>query len=342
LTTLAEYLQAQGFRTVGFSATPNDSASRNMDQGFDEFHELWGSDNPNHGPFNLSRLAGDVLESQPSGDPLYLQLHYLPPHQPYAPGRDFDRFTDPSYSGPIEPRMGLKQFSLGRESLAPADLEELIGLYDGNLLRADAAVGELLNSLKEVGRFDNSIIILTSDHGEAFMEHGYQGHNTTLFDEMLHVPLVIRLPFGRQSTSLWLDRPTSLLDVVPTVLGALDIDPVSSVDGCNLFNSASAKPFGRVLLARTSHAEQPMISVRSEFWKSIAWPKHQVQMLFDIVDDPDERENRIGEVPWMFANLGLIARERLLRAQARGYRQGDEVLLDRETEEALRALGYLD
>jgi len=342
LTTLAEYLRASGYRTVGFSATPNDSASRNMDQGFDEFHELWGRDNPDHGPFNLSRLAGDILEAQPDGEPLYLQLHYLPPHQPYAPGTEFDRFTDESYSGPIEPKMSLKPFNLGRERLSPADLRELIGLYDGNLLRADAAVGQLLRSLRETGRLENSIIILTSDHGEAFMEHGYQGHNTTLFDEMLHVPLVIRLPFGSRRPSPWLDRPSSLLDVVPTVLGALDLEPVKAVDGWNLFEPESTDQTGRILLARTSHAEQPMISVRSELWKSIVWPKHQVQMLFDIVNDPGERENRIGEAPWMFANLGLIARDRLLRARARGYRQGEEVTLDRETEEALRALGYLD
>ncbi len=341
LTTLAEYLSRIGYRTVGFSATPNNSAARNMHQGFDSFHELWGRDNPDHGPFNLSRLAIEVLRSQPPDQPLYLQLHYLPPHQPYSPGSEYDRFTDKSYSGPIVPRMSLKKYSLGEAALGPSDLAQLIALYDGNMLRADAAVGELLSAMRQTDRYENSIIIVTSDHGEAFMEHGYQGHNTTLFDEMLHVPLIVRLPERQRPSRVDPTQLTSLLDVVPTVLGRLNLNPSREVDGWDLLGVNALSASGRTLVARTSHPDQPMISVRTRHWKSISWPKHQVQMLFDLVSDPRERENRVGDNPLIFTNLGLVARERLLRARARGL-EGDDVTLDPEAEEALRALGYLD
>jgi arylsulfatase A-like enzyme len=341
LITLAEYLKELGYRTVGFSATPNNSARRNMDQGFDTFRELWGRDNPDHGPFNMSRLAGEVLRSQPDNEPLYLQLHYLPPHQPYNPGPEFDRFTDPEYSGPIVPKMSLKRYSLGQASLAAPDLAQLIGLYDGNMLKADAAVAELLSVLKSTMRFDNSIIIVTSDHGEAFMEHGHQGHNTTLYDEMLHVPLLIRLPAGQRPQRVDTSQLASLLDVVPTVLGLLGATPPVEIDGWDLFNVEADRAAARRLISRTSHAEQPMISVRTTDWKMISWPKHQVQSLFHVVTDPAEQDNRVGDEPLIFANLGLWARDRLLRAQARSI-EGDELTLDADAEEALRSLGYLD
>lgn len=341
LITLAEYLKQRGYRTVGFSATPNNSARRNMDQGFDTFRELWGRDNPDHGPFAMSRLAGEVLRSQPDNEPLYLQLHYLPPHQPYNPGPEFDRFTDPGYSGLIVPKMSLKSYSLGQATLAPADLTQLIGLYDGNMLKADAAVAELLSVMKATKRFDNSIIIVTSDHGEAFMEHGHQGHNTTLYDEMLHVPLLIRLPAGERPLGVDPNQLASLLDVVPTVLGLLGITPLGEVDGWNLFNVEADRVASRRLISRTSHADQPMISVRTTNWKMISWPKHQMQILFNMATDPAELDNRVGDAPLIFANLGLLARGRLLRAQARGI-EGDELTLDPETEEALRSLGYLN
>ncbi len=341
LITLAEYLKTRGYRTVGFSATPNNSAVRNMDQGFDVFRELWGRDNPDHGPFNMSRLAGEVLRSQPDDEPLYLQLHYLPPHQPYNPGPEFDRFTDPGYSGPIVPKMSLRSYSLGQESLAPSDLAQLIGLYDGNMLKADAAVADLLTVMRETQRFEDAIIIVTSDHGEAFMEHGYQGHNTTLYDEMLHVPLLIRLPRGERPLAVDSDQLASLLDVVPTVLGRLGITPSVEVDGWDLFNVRADRVATRRLISRTSHTAQPMISVRTPNWKMISWPKHQAQFLFNLATDPAELDNRVGDEPSIFAHLGLLARDRLLRAQARGI-EGEEITLDPEAEEALRSLGYLD
>lgn len=85
-----------------------------------------------------------------------------------------------------------------------------------------------------------------------------------------------------------------------------------------------------------------MISARSRFWKSIAWPKHQVQMLFELTRDPGELENRIGTSPLSYAALGLIARDRLRKSQSKAHGEGDEVTIDAETEEALRALGYLN
>ena len=263
VTTLAEYLSAAGYRTVGYSATPNNSASRNHHQGFDEFHELWGEGNPDHGPYNLSRLAAEVIARQSADEPLYLQLHYLPPHQPYDPPPAFDRFTDPDYRGPIDPRMSLQPYSLGIETLAPADLEQLVGLYDGNLLMADDAVGRVLAALETAGRRSNTLLVVTSDHGEAFMEHGRQGHNTTLYDEMLHVPLLVDLPAGAAPVAVDTDRLASLADVVPTILGHLGLPAAPEVDGLDLLAAPPDPRRPRLLVARTSHPQWPRYAAPS-------------------------------------------------------------------------------
>jgi len=341
ITTLAEYLQGRGYHTVGMSATPNNSASRNHDQGFDDFRELWGRDNPNHGAASMSRLAAEVIESQPPERPLFLQLHYLPPHQPYEPGPEFDRFSDPGYDGPIWPRMSLKPYNLGAETLEGEDLDYLIDLYDGNLLRADAAINRVFDALHGAGRYDGALIVITSDHGEAFMEHGRQGHNTTLFDEMLHVPLILRLPGGTVPKGVDTKRLASLLDVVPTLLGYLDIPTVSEVDGVDLLATVPDPRRPRVLFARTSHPDTPMLAARTPYWKAIAWPRREVQMLFDLQADPEEQNNLVGERPVVFAGLGLLTRRHLLETAARGL-EGEAVELTPEAEETLRALGYLD
>ncbi len=129
---LPEYLKELGYRTISFSANPNNSPRRNLHQGFDEFHKLWGK-HQDRGPFGMSRRAAEVIAAQDPGEPLFLLLHYLPPHQPYAPLPAFDVFGDPRYAGPIGPGMSLRRFRAGREALSDADVQRFIDLYDGNL-----------------------------------------------------------------------------------------------------------------------------------------------------------------------------------------------------------------
>ncbi len=341
VVTLAEYLHQAGYRTVGLSATPNNSVSRNSHQGFDEFRELWGPGNPHHGPYGLSRLAIEAIGDQPPAEPLFLQLHYLAPHQPYDPPHEFDRFTDPAYEGPITRRMSLKPFNLGVETLAEPDLRQLIGLYDGNLLLVDDALHRVFAALKETGRWENSLLLITSDHGEAFMEHGRQGHNTTLFDEMLHVPFILRLPGGRVPSKVDTQRLVSLADAVPTVLGVLGLRPAPAVSGVDLLQSPADPDRPRVLYARTSHRKNPLLSVRTPRWKIVVQPNKQVQMLFDLESDPRETDNLVAEQPLVFAGLGLLLR-RTLEQTGRHRPPQERVRLPAEEVEVLRGLGYVN
>ena len=287
----------------------------------------------------MSRFAVEVLHGHPDGTPLFLQLHYQPPHWPYTPGAAFDQFTDPSYDGPIRPDTLLETSTSRSEWLEGEDLEHLIGLYDGNLLRVDAAVGELFAALKETGRWTNSLIVITSDHGEAFMEHGQQGHNSSLFDEMLHVPLIVRLPQGEMPAKADTDRLASLLDVVPTILGRVGGTPAAEVDGIDLVNASPDPRRPRVLFLRRRNDQ--MLGTRTPIWKAILSRRSPVQRLFRVGSEPDERINRVAEHPLIFAGLGLRMKHHLEMTSGRGF-SGEAVELTREADEALRALGYLD
>ncbi len=339
-TTLAEALAAAGYHTVGLSASPNDSAQRGTAQGFAEFRELWGRENPDWGPARQAALAAEAIERAPSDRPLYLQLHFLPPHQPYEPPPEFDRFTDPSYRGPVVPRMSLAPYNLGLASLPPADLAQLIGLYDGNLLVADHLVAQVLAALRSRARFDNSIIVITSDHGEAFMEHGRQGHNTTLYDEMLHVPLLVRLPGGERPPGVDLDRLASSLDILPTVLSTLCLPVPPETDGLDLLGPVPDPRRPRVLFHRTSAPRGAAYAVRAGRFMAITRPSHARQQLFDLERDPGETENLLLERPELFAGLGLLLARHL--AERGTPATGEAVELTGEAREALEVLGYVE
>ncbi|MGH9464366.1 MAG: sulfatase-like hydrolase/transferase, partial [Thermoanaerobaculia bacterium] len=340
LTTLAEALAAASYHTAGLSASPNNAAQRNSTQGFAQFRELWGRGNPGWGPQTQARLAAEAIAAAPADRPLYLQLHLLPPHQPYEPPPAFDRFTDPAYRGPVTPRMSLAPYNLGLATLPPADLTQLVGLYDGNLLVADDVVAQVLAALRESGRFDDSVIVLTSDHGEAFMEHGRQGHNTTLYDEMLHVPLLLRLPGGERPAAVDTDRVASSLDIVPTVLGVLGLPVPAGLDGIDLLGAAPDPRRPRLLFHRTSAPKGAAYAVRAGRFKAISRPSHARQELYDLERDPGEAENLVLERPDLFAGLGLLLAQHI--AASDQAPTGDAVELTAEAREALEALGYVD
>jgi arylsulfatase A-like enzyme len=342
LTTLAESLAAAGYHTVGLSASPNNAAQRNTTQGFAEFRELWGKGNPYWGPAAQVRLAVEAIAQAPRDRPLYLQLHLLPPHQPYEPPPELDRFTDPAYRGPVTPRMSLVPYSLGGATLPPADLAQLVGLYDGNVLVADDAVGQVVAALRAAGRFERSLLVVTSDHGEAFMEHGVQGHNTTLYDEMLHVPLLVRLPGSERPPAADLDRLASSLDIVPTVLGALGLPVPPEVDGMDLLGPAPDPRRPRILFHRTSAPKGAAYAVRAGRFKAIARPAQARQELYDLERDPGETEDLAFARPDLFAGLGLLLAQHLARSGAEALPTGEAVELTGEAREALEALGYVD
>lgn len=341
--TLAETLKTAGYRTVAFSANPKNSPGRNLHQGFDEFHKLWGRNVEDHGPYGMSRRAIEVLESHErrSDGPLYLQLHYLPPHEPYRPQPEFDVFGEPSYDGPIEPGTPPGPYRRGRGALTDADVRRFVDLYDGNYLMVDDAVSQVFDALRATGRWDDTLLLVISDHGEAFWEHGEQGHNTTLFEEMIHIPFVLRLPGTMRDVDLDVDvdRIVFLGDVVPTVLGRLGLETPAGVTGVDLFAPGDAVGPPR-LVFRTGNRTSPTFAVRTPSHKLIVRPMTQEQYLFDLRRDPGETKNLLAEHPYLYAGLALQLRRHIEASAALDF-DAQDALVSEEDEEVLRSLGYL-
>jgi arylsulfatase len=341
-TTLAEYLRDAGYRTACFSATPNNTAAKGFDQGYDEFFELWHevSQATARDPHYVTGRVTEWLDAVDGDRPLHLQVHYIPPHGPYVPGKRFDRFTDPTYRGPCRGVFKtLTGLEVGDIDPGAGCLEEVIGLYDGNLLAADDAVGMLLRALERRERWRDAVVLITADHGEAFLEHGRMHHNSTLFDEMLRVPFILRVPDWIPTSGVDLARLVTLADIVPTLLGTAGIRTAIPLEGLDLLADPSTLPASRVVIA-TNTDKPPLLGLRTRRWKAILSPNGQ-GALFDLERDPGELDNLAFDQGPTFAGLGLLLTQRATQPASIGASAEQAEITDADRE-MLRALGYVD
>ena len=340
--TLAEYLQDVGYRTVCYTANANHSVASGTDQGCDEFHELWrGPDGRQHeewnNPHRLSALANEHL-LQDFDQPLLLMLHYVPPHLPYEPTEEFDIFTDADYAGPYTGLLRtVRAINQGELQPGAADLNHIVSLYDGNLRMGDDAVGQVLETLRRRDRWDQTMVIVLSDHGEAFEEHGRMGHNTTVYDEMLEIPFILRLPGGVVPESVDTEALVTLADVLPTVLGYVGLEPDRPLTGSDLLAPATYE-VRRSVVAR-SVGERPAYAYRTLGWKVIARGDDLARPeVYNLTADPGETTNLVSvELDTSLCLAALLGQA--LREPRTAVSAGEVPGLSEEDMGTLRSLG---
>ncbi len=340
-TTLAEYLREAGYATAGFSANPNNSGAIGDDQGYDDFFELW-TEVPrtvSRTPDYLAQRALEWLAGFDNTKPLHLQLHFVPPHAPYEPAPEFDLFTYPTYDGWCDgtPKT-LKLIDKAIRAADDRDLAQITALYDGNLRAVDDSVARVLDALRSRERWKDTVVLVTSDHGEALFEHRRMLHNNTLFDEMLRVPFILRLPGGRHPDGLDLSRLATLADLVPTLLATTSVRLTTALDGADLLRSRTATD-ARSVLARTGHPH-PLRALRTQRWKLVLTTSGQAQ-LYDLASDPGEHQNVGFENLPTLVGLGQLLTQRLaVPPSLAGTRSETEAPL--ADQEMLKALGYVE
>jgi len=157
------------------------------------------------------------------GRRFFAYVHFREPHQPYNPPPPFDtRFGPaaplpaPLREDPLAQQDWIKEVNQGRRPLGAAERDHVVRLYDGNIALADDVIGSIRQALEKDGLWERTVVIVTGDHGEALFEHGWIGHNTQLYDESAHVPLVVRFP-----SAAGLAGPAGLIGGGPTFLGTL-------------------------------------------------------------------------------------------------------------------------
>lgn len=310
---LADLLQRRGYATAGISANPNVDPAWGFDRGFERFR-----DRP------PATRAGDFLDLlfsegllERGERPSFLYLHTIDPHQPYRP-------PDPGRNPwPYDP--GLVR-SPSQINAAP-DAEEVaatIDAYDGEIAYSDRIFGRLLDELRARGRYEEMLIVYVSDHGEEFLDHGRAGHQQTLYEEVVRVPLLVKFP-GNDLAGRRVSAPASLLDVVPTILAAAGADPSAALQGLDLRRLASGAPPGERTLffdldrEGKGDASFRVQAVRKGRYKLIrsSSPRERVE-LYDLEADPREQDDLSARSPEVVAQLGGLLDEWSLRA-AQGF-----------------------
>jgi len=335
-----ESLAANGFTVLGSSSNEFVSPEHSLTRGFDA---LWYVERRARGQGRelIRRLA------EWEGGDLALFVHFLDPHLPYlAPSPYHSSFDDQNYTGEIEGGSG---FYHGNPRIGPADLQHLIDLYDEEIAYNDDAIERFLDALAELDLLQRAVLVYSSDHGEEFREHGGWIHGSTLYEEVIHVPLALRVPGippGR------VRRPISLIDLPPTLLDALGIESPPSFQGRSLLPLMRGEPRASgPLFAETVYQSQrrQVLALRSEDLKYIATvprdagasPPILSEELFDLEADPAESRDLSQTRPKDLRALRSVALEYLARARVEG-RRGHPVDLSPETLARLRAWGYIE
>ncbi|MFQ5649570.1 MAG: sulfatase [bacterium] len=254
------------------------------------------------------------------GQPLFIHIHYLDPHEPYL-------------SHPYR----AVQFNLKSKWTR----DRIVNLYDQEIEYLDSQLGRLLEILAAAGRKQNSLILFTSDHGEEFLDHGGWGHGNHLFNETLHVPLIVRFPAGRYSGQS-VQASVSSIDLAPTILHLLGIEAPASFEGQSLIPLIEGHEEGERVI--TAHLQAPsfeVVSMMREGMKFISRTGFNAgKYLFNLSVDPREQNNLIDEYPEIAAELEAELAQ-LDQQLKRNQHRGRQIKLTEEQKRRLRALGYL-
>ena len=337
LTTMAEILRQYGYDTYA-SGFIMRWANRGFKESFDLFINTRESLESSLYAFLKKKFADKKAKT-----PVFIYIHLRPPHADYDPPEEFDKWSDEEKRiryAELTRSPVLIEMDRGIKPISQEVLQFLIDKYDGNLLWGDWLVNLILEGFKKFGLFENSLIILSSDHGEAFLEHGKLLHNSTVYNEMIKVPLIMKFPSYIKPKNRLINAYVENIDIMPTVLNLLKIEPLNrTIQGKSLLpvifgNAKQVKPY---LFARAFW--DGVYSICDSQYKYIQMFKRGE--LYHLESDPGEKLDLASSKPILFGyykSLASFYRREMIRAQ---IEKPAEAKLDEETKRKLRSLGYL-
>ena len=344
--TLPMRLQRSGYTTAGFVSATYLDGIYGFSRGFDEYDD-----------YTLLRVAGeksraavtsgavsqraiDFLHQHASAHdarPFFLFLHFFDVHYNYNPPQPYARMFDGAYAG-----RATGDVDSIRKGMSSRDLNHDVALYDGEIAWVDANIGNILSTLRRLGIDDNTIVAITADHGEEFLEHGQAAHYKTLYDEVLRVPLVIRYP-GHVFAGRRLQGQVRLMDVAPTLLTLAGLPVAKPRSGtqarslaCLLTSAGPPRP--APVLPAFGDLRGEVASVRTGGAKLIRNLRTHREEFYDLARDPGERTNLDALPQTQRDQLRVILDRWRLTATNSSNAQAD---LDDEEKATLRSLGYM-
>jgi len=367
--TIAEAFKSAGYRTTGFFSGPYLHPVYGLSQGFDTYHDctsysektiamLKGTAEAKElgdlshkdvtNPIVLKNVNG-WLDTREDG-PFFMFVHLWDVHFDYIPPPPYDTMFDPDYKGTVDGHFDVKVVERP-SSWTDRDVEHYKALYDGEIRWTDATLGKLFASLKARGLMDDTMIVITSDHGEAFYEHGNRGHRYSLHDEEIRIPLIIRFPPSIQAGNR-IKEQVHIIDIAPTILKLAGLPPLPGALGRDLSPLIENQDMAWPEIECVSELifplnARPLFSIRTPEWKMILNTKNGLLEVYDMKGDPGEQaplpEDRYPISPEALVNLYKkkvkMLETEFLRLPIPGKR--DTPPVPEMTRAHLRSLGYL-
>lgn len=348
IVTLAELLAAAGYETAGYTANGNAARVAGIAQGFETFKYLRQlvEERTYARSSEVHEAVVSYLNHRKGGRPLFLWVHTIDPHAPYAPPEPFRTTFAESVAGQEVGSID-RIVALTTSGKAPseAQIRDLTDLYDAEIAANDASFGALLQELRARGIYENSLIVVLSDHGEEFYDHGGWTHGKTLFAEMLDTPLIVKLP--QQERGHRVEQIVDHVDLFPTVLDLVGVEVPGDIQGLSflpfLSGDEALSTWDNRSIAHLDLRGRLGTSYLESSWKLILYSQGGAESfpeLYDHRSDPHERTNLATERTTMARYLStLLHNEESSLTGMKSAKANPEEL--KAMEEELKALGYL-
>ena len=344
IVTLAEAFRERGYSTGAFAANHWINRSLHFSQGFEKFDNINSDYKPRAD--KLNKKAEKWIRRN-SGQPFFAYLHYMDVHAPYRPPSPYDTYYNSMDTKTISQKDADRyEFMKNGGRL---DVAHYMDMYDGEISYTDEMIGNLLDDLESHGLLDNTIVIITADHGEAFYEHGYMDHGWTLYSEEINIPLIIRYP-EKMSFPDIPDEKIQLIDISQTLFGISGIRLPYETGAWELIPGLNASFFkDRVVFSEELSSDMkgaPKRALLSGTYKAVFYiDEDTLPELYDLDEDPGETVN-IAKREKVLADglkermVSWTVRQEDKKAQI-GIRSKLSSLKDRGKIKELKSLGYL-
>ena len=349
IVNLAEVFRQKGYATAGFFENPFAHPGYGLNRGFDVYDYAPGDNLTIRRADMVSATASRwLLTRERKNQPFFMTVHYFDPHLAYDPPLQFMAVYVYGYQGKLTPPYDpppeeFKKMKFGEIKPSPEDRAFIQGLYDAEVAFTDSQIGAFLDFLRKEGLYDNTLIIVTGDHGEEFWEHGGFEHGHSLYHELLEVPLIIKFPRGKWAGAV-VKEPVSLMDLFPTIMEYLGWPVPFAVDGRSFLSTSETHfqfPPRSSIISENLHYGPEKQSIYCGAYKLIINRATGRLELYNVNSDPAETENILGRRQTLPAECKEQVQAVAKKLQELEGAPPREYPLDEETRARLRALGYI-
>lgn len=314
-TLISEPLKKAGITTAAFHSNPFIADILGWNRGWDAFYDSMDEEEEPEFAYiqgNIINIRVEEWLTSHVGNGEYnrffLWLHYMDVHEPYMPSKQYIDKVDPSLSVPPYEMYSLYEMLLKRDVSDPEKIALLKRLYDVHVREVDTYVQGFFNHLQQLGILDETLIIITNDHGDEFNEHGRLSHDDKMYSELINIPLILYDPSRAKGETC--HKIVSNLDIPPTIIHLFGLDPVPAFEGTSLLpteNYPEKGIFGEAVYQRSPHRgdsergpdmERDIYYYREKDLKVIYRANLDAWEMYDLKEDPRELNNIIATSPY--------------------------------------------